>query len=545
MNMMVYRVGHDCLVVDAGMMFPRESGLGIDRIIPRMTFLETCGTLHGVVLTHGHEDHIGALPYLLSLRDVPVYCGPLTRELCRARLAEHGDVARARIDRLPDDETLRLGPFAIRALDTAHSIPQTRMLAIDTPAGLVVHTGDFKLDPDPPDGRPTDRQALEGLGRQGVLALLSDSTNALLDGTTPPEASVRPAFDRLLAESSGRVVVTTFASNLERVAGLARAAVSHGRRLALTGGSLTAHVEAGLRVGCIRFPGSARLSTEQVMNLPRRQALIVATGSQGESRSAMARIAEGQHREVALDPGDCVAHSARIIPGAEVRIGEMINRLLERGVEVVTSGEAAVHVSGHPSRDELRRVIELLRPRYFVPIHGEYRQLQAHARLAETTGIPAERICLARDGDCLVLDDTGILVAERVPAGRVYVDGTLEAVEGEVLNDRRRLAAGGVLIPVLRVDGDRRLVGLPEIVTRGVPADGSDSSWLRLARRVVEDLVASSPVTGDGSRAPEAKEQYPVDLETLKDNVRTELRRALRRRGRRRPLICPIIEERR
>ena len=534
MNSMVYRWGSDCLVVDAGMMFPGEEHLGIDAVVPDLSFLETCGTLHAVILTHGHEDHIGALPYLLARHDVPVYATPYTRGLLRRRLVEH-DGASGNELRMLGDAPLELGPFTVEALPVPHSIPQSRMLVVHTPAGTVVHTADFKLDPDPVDGIGADLpDRLGDLGHRGVLAVLTDSTNADRPGATPGERSVTGALERLVADTRGRVVVTTFASHMHRLRLLGEIAARQGRRLALVGASLRAHAEIAEEHGLLPLPPDVRVPPERITGLPANEVLVVAAGSQGEPLSAMARIAVGSHKHVEIGEGDLVIHSAREIPGCGKSIARMINHLLRRGAEVCTAAEAPVHVSGHAAQDELRQLLQLLRPRYVIPIHGEYRQLSAHARLAVECGIDASRVQLADSGDVIAVDGQGISVVDRVHVGQVFIDATLDEVDLSVLHDRRRIAGDGIVVPVVAVHRESGAAnGYPEIMARGfVPiSDDPTGDVMAEARRVVAASLAAAT----------AEERSDEGL--LRARIQTELKRFLRRRTNRRPLVIPVILE--
>lgn len=533
MNLMVYRHGRDCVVVDAGMMFPGAEHLGIDVVIPNLSFLDDCGTLHGVVLTHGHEDHTGALPYLLARHEVPVYGTPYTLGILRERLSEHEDIPNHVVRALPaDGEALRLGPFAVEAIPVAHSIPQAVMLCLRTPAGTVVHTADFKLDPTPIDGVGTDLGRLARIGSEGVLALLSDSTNADRPGFTPGERSVRPALDSLIASAPHRVFVTSFSSNIHRIQQVVDLALRHGRRIAILGSSMTSHVEVAERLGLLRIPAGARVDPAAGSELPRERALFLVTGSQGEPLSALARIAVDEHRDAAVEEGDLVIHSARVIPGNEKPVGRMTNHLLRRGARVVTQADADVHVSGHPSREELKLLLRLLRPRFLVPIHGEYRQLLEHARLGLEAGLEKESVLLAESGDLVAVDADRCEVVDRVPVGQVFIDATLEEVDLSVLRDRRRLAGDGIVVTVVTLHRERRTVGgLPEIVCRGFLPDSDEEGVLAEARDVVAATVAEST---DEERADEG---------LLRARVQTELKRFLRRRTQRRPLIVPVILE--
>ncbi len=533
MNLMLYRQGDDSVVVDCGMMFPGAEHLGVDVVIPNLSHLDDCGTIHGVVLTHGHEDHTGALPYLLAKRDLPVYGTPFTLGLVRNRLAEH-DLGRAGALRpFPGNGTpLRLGPFEIEGFPVVHSIPQALLLAIRTPLGTIVHTADFKLDPEPIDGPGVDLAVLERLGDEGVLALLSDSTNAAEPGFTPGERSVVPALDSLVAAARARVFVTCFASNVRRVQTISDVAARHGRRVALVGSSMIGHSEVAERLGLLRFPAGHRVEPEAAMDLPPEKALFVATGSQGEPMSALARIAVDEHREARVEDGDLVIHSARTIPGNEKSVGRMVNHLLRRGADVVTRADAPIHVSGHPAREELKLLLRHLRPRFLVPIHGEYRHLLAHARLGREAGLEADAVVVADSGDVVALGASSCEIVDRVPVGQVFIDETLEEVDLDVLRDRRRIAGDGIVVTVVAVDRESGAInGTPEIVARGFVPGDDDAGLLADARSVVVSALADA--------TPEER----ADEGLLKARVQTELRRFLRRRTQRRPLIVPVVVE--
>ncbi|MBZ5640174.1 MAG: ribonuclease J [Acidobacteriia bacterium] len=533
MNLMLYRHGQDCIVVDAGMMFPGAEHLGVDVVIPNLDYLDVCGTIHGVLLTHGHEDHTGALPYLLARREVPVHAAPFTLGLVRARLSEHDLAVRGLLRPLPTDGTkLTLGPFAIETLPVAHSIPQAAMLVIRTPVGTVVHTADFKLDPTPMDGVGADLSVLARLGDEGVLALLSDSTNADRPGFTPGERTVVPVLDSLLASARARVFVTSFASNIERLQQVTALAGRHGRKVALLGASMLGHSDVAERLGLLKIPAGLRVDAETAMNLPRERALILATGSQGEPMSALARIAVDEHRDARVEEGDLVIHSARTIPGNEKSIGRMINHLLRRGADVVTQAEAPVHVSGHPAREELKLLLRLLRPKFLIPIHGEYRQLREHARVGREAGLASDAVIVADSGDLIALTENECRIVDRVPVGQVFIDDALEEVDLSVLRDRRRIAGDGIVVTVVAVDRVSGGVnGTPEIISRGFLPEGGEETVLEEARHVVSLSLA------------EATPEERADEGLLKARIATDLKRFLRRRTQRRPLIVPVLVE--
>ncbi len=485
MNLMLYRWGDDCLIVDAGMMFPGDYLPGVAFVLPDLSFLNAAGHLCGVVLTHAHEDHIGAIPYLLDRHDVPVWGSRYTIELLRQRFAQRAAETTPDFRYLPPSpESIRIGPFGVEAIPVAHSVPQSRLIVLDTPVGRVVHTGDFKLDPAPPDGEGTDRHRLIELGQQGVLALLSDSTNAERPGTTPGEATVHRGLDDVLEQAVGRVVLTTFASNVQRLSGLGRLAERHGRQLALLGASVNQHASIAQQLDLLSLPPGIRIAGDQLAELPRDQVLAIASGSQGEPLSAMSRIAAGTHRDILLEPDDTVIHSARIIPGNEKTIGRMIDRVLRQGAQVITADDAAVHVSGHASAGDLQQLLEWLKPLWFVPIHGEYRQLQAHVRLAVSAGLEPQRVLLAESGDRIRIDERTFEIAGQVPVGRTYMEAAGNEVPWELVRERRKSSNDGVVVAVVDIDPHSGTTkGYPWIVTRGFTPNVNDGNRVRCPLR--------------------------------------------------------------
>lgn len=531
MNLMVYRHGKDCLIVDAGMMFPREEHPGIDVILPDLGFLSDCGRLQALILTHGHEDHVGAAPFLLARHDLPVYGSPYTLGVLRARLQQHGLADRVRLRPLPPDGTLTsLGPFELETVHVTHSIPQCKMVVLRTSLGTIVHTADFKLDPDPPGEKPTALERLRRIGDDGVLALFSDSTNADRPGRSGGERSVGREIDKLVAAHPGRVLVTTFASNVQRMQQLARIVGPRSRKLAIVGSSMLAHAELAQRLGLLRFPTGVRISADHAMELPPSEVLVLATGSQGEPLSALARISRGEHREVRLSPGDRVIHSARVIPGNERHIAKMMDRLLRGGAELVAAENAPVHVSGHPAREELRDVLQAVRPRHLVPIHGEYRQLHAHAALGAECGMDSSDVLLAESGDLIAIGQSGIRVADRVAAGQVFIDALLNEVDASTLQERRRLAGDGVLVVGVALRRRGTAQAPPQFDWRGLHSAPAAELIEEARRRVLETIH-------------EASADERADPDTLRRRVQTELGRLLRRRTGRRPVIVPLILE--
>ncbi|NIL99504.1 MAG: RNase J family beta-CASP ribonuclease [Acidobacteria bacterium] len=532
LNLMLYRWDGDCVVVDAGMMFPAGFLPGVDYVIPDLSYLETAGRLCGLILTHAHEDHIGAVPHLLDRHDIPVWGTPYTIELLRRRLAERERSSTPDLRLLPTSpRTVSLGPFSVEAIAVAHSIPQTRLIAIDTPVGRVVHSADFKLDRDPPDGEGTAVQRLAELGDEGVLALLSDSTNAEVAGTTGGEAAVLRGLDAVIAEATGRVLLTTFASNVQRLAGLAQLAERHGRRLALLGASVNLHAEIAQQLELLPVRPGVRVAPEDLHDLPPDRVLAVAAGSQGEPLSAMARIAAGQHRDFSLEPGDTVIHSARIIPGNEKPIGRMINLLLRQGARVLTADDAPVHVSGHAAAAELQQLLALLRPRWFVPIHGEYRQLNAHARLAVASGLDPRRVLQAENGDLIRVDRETFEIAGQASVGRVYMEASGDEVGWDLVRDRRKSSNDGVVVAVVEIDGRGRVApGYPWVSTRGfTPGVDDEGEMLDRSRQAVAAALEEAPAA---ERA---------DSRALETRIELHLRRRIRRETQRYPLVIAMV----
>ena len=530
LNLLVLEHGDTAIAIDCGVMFPDAEMPGIDVAIPDVTYLRGLGErFRAIFLTHGHEDHIGALPYVLAERPVPVYGTPLTLGFVRERLREHGlSVTLAAYGAEP----CRVGPFAVEPFAMTHSIPDSVGLAIRTPIGTVVHTGDFKLDQTPLDGRLPDIGRLAELGAEGVALLFSDSTNVERPGITPSERSVGAELEAIFRQAAGRVLVTTFSSHIHRMQQVIDLAARFGRKVALVGRSLVAHVGVARDLALLRVPDGTLVELAEARDLPRDRVTLLTAGSQAEAASALVRIAMDDHKLVTVEPGDAVVLSSRIIPGNERAISSLVNHLYRRGAVVYYDRVARVHVSGHASQEELKLVLNLVRPRHFVPVHGEYRHLVRHQRLAMEVGIPAERCHLLEDGDVLELDDAGARRVERVTAGRVFVDGKgIGDVEGVVLRDRRHLSEDGLVLAVLAIhQRSGEIVAGPDLVSRGVVGEEASPEVLDAARgAVMEALAALNP-------------ESRTDPAEVKEAVRRALRRYFKR-FERRPVIVPVVME--
>jgi len=530
LNLLVLEHGDTAIAIDCGVMFPDASMPGIDVAIPDVTYLRGLGErFRAIFLTHGHEDHIGALPYVLAERAVPVYGTPLTLGFVRERLGEHGISPTLAAY---GAEPCRVGPFAVEPFAMTHSIPDSVGLAIRTPVGIVVHTGDFKLDQTPLDGRLPDIGRLAELGAEGVALLFSDSTNVEHAGITPSERSVGAELEVIFRRATGRVLVTTFSSHIHRMQQVIDLAARFGRKVALVGRSLVVHVGVARDLDLLQVPEGTLVDLARARDLPREQVALITAGSQAEAASALVRIAMGDHALVRLDPGDVVVLSSRIIPGNERAISSLMNHLYRRGAVVLHDRMARVHVSGHASQEELKLVLNLVRPRHFVPVHGEYRHLVRHQRLAMEVGVPAEGCHLLEDGDVLELDDAGARRAERVIAGRVFVDGKgIGDVKDVVLRDRRHLSEDGLVLAVLAIhQRSGEIVAGPDLVSRGVVGEEASPEVLEAARgAVMEALVALNP-------------ESRTDPAEVKEEIRRALRRYFKRLDRR-PVILPFVME--
>ena len=531
-NMLALEYEDDIVVVDAGVLFPGEDTPGIDFAIPDISYLrENRDRVRAILITHGHEDHIGALPFVLAEIDAPVYASRLAHGLISVKLRERGMIRDARLNVVEPHNRFRVGAFQVEFFRVCHSIPDAMGLAIETPLGMVIHTGDFKIDHTPIDSQPMDFIALARLAGDGALLLLSDSTYAEVKGFTESEQVVARALDRLIGEAPGRVMVATFASLISRVQQVVDSAVKYDRKVAVVGRSMANNVKMASKMGYLDVPDGVLVSTRDAARLPQKRVVIVATGSQGEPTSALVRIANGDHRDVEVVPGDTVIISASPIPGNETLIAKTIDSLFKRGAHVYYSRIEMVHVHGHASQEELKMMLGLVRPRYFVPVHGEYRHLVAHAAIARSMGVPASNTFVLTDGDVLQIDSQGADVVGSVPVGRVYVDGrTLWSMHSEALVDRRRLARNGVVAVLLCVDDlSGEALAEPAIVSSGF-ADLDESQHLfgKTAKSALQSL--------------ETETRYAIDWDRVEARVAGAVSDFLYEQTRRRPTVLVAIE---
>jgi ribonuclease J len=535
-NMTVYEADGSIVIVDAGLAFPRDEHLGVDLVLPDFTYLrEREDMIRGVVLTHGHEDHVGSLPYLMRECRVPVvFATRLTLGLVKSKLDEHGLLRDADLREVsPYDEPFDLGPFRIEFIRMAHSIPDAVAVVLETPGGRVVHTGDYKLDHTPVDGQRTDVGKLAEIGNRGVSLLLGDSTNAERPGVTQSERVVGEAFRQIIPQRTGKVLVSSFASNVHRMQQAIDVAIDCGRKVAFVGRSMRKNANIARNLGYMSVPDDLVLRPNELAELPPNEQLILCTGSQGEPMSAMTRIAYNDHPGVQVAPGDTVIISAKPIPGNELRVHDAINRLAKAGAEVLHEDNAPVHVSGHGRAEELRTIISLVRPRAVMPVHGEFRMLAAHAQLAREGGIPEEGIVLAENGSVVELSKDGVRIVDRIEAGMTFVDGLgVGDVHDVALRDRRRLAEDGVLIVVATLAGSNgrgALTAPPELIARG---------FGEAAEPLLEELRAEAQQVLE-----ELLDDDVTEIKLLQEHVHDALGGLVYDRTQRRPMILPVLVE--
>ncbi|MBZ5560351.1 MAG: ribonuclease J [Acidobacteriia bacterium] len=534
MNMLAITWGETTIVVDAGVMFPDPELLGVDRIIPDLGYLHQKGRVAALILTHGHEDHIGAVPHIAPLVDGPIYGTPLTLALVEPKLREH-DLETTQLTKVRPRDRVTVGPFTIEFIRVTHSMPDCVALAIRTPVGLIIHTGDFKIDQTPIDGEHFDVHRFAELGSDGVLALFADSTNIDRRGYTGSETEVVEAFEEIFTSSTGKLVVAAFSSSIYRMQLLVDLAAQFDRKVAFVGRGMMRNSEIAQRLGHLRVPPGLQIRDSEVPGYPAQDVLCLATGSQGEPMSALSRIAIDDHRYVKLCEDDTVVFSARSIPGNEKAIGRVINHIARRGADVIHEGIKHVHVSGHGSEEELKLMLSLVRPRFFIPVHGEYRQLTRHAKVAERVFAgrdPKPETLLVENGDILHFDADGARIAGKATVGRVLIDDTRTGEVGdEVLRDRRHLAEDGLVVPVVAINKQTgALEGVQDIITRGFVMENSEA-LLADGARLLRDVVEQASI------------EERTDQGLIKEKLRVELRRFFRKRSGRRPFVLPVIME--
>ncbi len=531
-NMTAYEYGGEIIVVDCGMAFPGDDMYGIDCVIPDVSYLlQNHKRLRGLFITHGHEDHIGAIPYVLKQVNMPIYCTRLTAGLIKLKLQEHGLLNSTKLITVEAGQTVKAGKFQVEFIHVNHSIADSVAFAIHTNMGVIVHTGDFKIDSTPIDGEVIDLARFGQLGREGVLALLADSTNVERPGYTMSERAVGATFKRQFTGCQQRIIVTTFASNVHRIQQVIDAAHACGRKVAVTGRSMENIMKVSTELGYMKVPKGTLMELNRLQQLPARQQVIVTTGSQGEEMSALYRMAFGSHKQVDIGPGDKVILSASAIPGNEVTVGRMINELFRRGAEVVYDKADMLHVSGHACQEELKIIHALTRPRFFIPLHGEQRMLQIHKRLAQDMGMAADHICVAENGSVIELTAKHMKCETAVPAGEVFVDGGgIGEVGSVVLNDRKLLASDGMVVVVLSMSShDHQLLCEPEIVTRGFVYVKESEGLLQDLRRVAMDTV-------DTMNAKKRRDENEIHRA-----VRSAVSSYLYKRTRRSPMVIPMV----
>ena len=533
-NLTVYEYGQDIVVVDCGIGFPDEELYGIDLVIPDISYLrQNKDKIRGIVITHGHEDHIGALPYVMRELDVPIYATSLTAGIIELKLEEFDLLYNTQIFTKKAGDRFKLGCFEIEFIHVNHSIADSVALAIKTPIGTVIHTGDFKIDVTPIQGEMIDLARLGQLGKQGVLALLSDSTNVEKPGHTESERKVAEKFDELFKGCEKRIIVTTFASNVQRIQQIVNVAAKYKRKVAVTGRSMENMIKVAIELGYMDVPEGVLVDLNQIKGQPKDRTVIISTGSQGESMSALYRMAFSEHKQINIDAGDRIIISASAIPGNETTISRVIDELFHKGAEVIYDRHTDLHVSGHASQEEQKMMLALTKPKFFIPVHGEYRMLCKHAELGRMMGVAPNNIVIAENGRVIELSRKSVKAEDSVPAGRVFVDGAgVGDVGSVVLRDRKHLAQDGMIVVVLALSGDdASLLAPPEIVTRGFIYEKESDGLMEEMRRVINESLAS------------CRHQRIKDCAGIKNKVRTNLTGYLYKATKRSPMILPVITE--
>ena len=531
-NLTVYEYGQDIVVVDCGLGFPDEELYGVDVVIPDIAYLkQNKDRIRGIVITHGHEDHIGALPYVMRELDVPIYATPLTAGIIELKLEEHDLLYNTQIFTKRAGDKFRLGCFEIEFIHVNHSIADSVALAIRTPVGVVIHTGDFKIDVTPVQGEMIDLARLGQLGKQGVLALLSDSTNVERPGHTESERKVADKFDELFKGCDKRIIVTTFASNVQRIQQIVNLAAKYKRKVAVTGRSMENMIRVAMELGYMDIPEGVLMDLTQIKGQPKNRTVIISTGSQGESMSALYRMAFSEHKQINIDANDRIIISASAIPGNETTISRVIDELFHKGAEVIYDRHTDLHVSGHASQEEQKLMLALTKPRFFIPVHGEYRMLCKHAEIAHTMGISPNHTVIAENGSVIELSRKTAKIADHVQAGRVFVDGSRVGDVGSVvLRDRKHLAEDGMIVVTIALSSlDNSLVGGPDVLTRGFIYEKDSEDLIEEVKRVVHESLAS------------CRHQKITDANGIKNKIRTNLTGYLYKTTKRSPMILPMI----
>ncbi len=535
MNCMAIRYGDDIIVVDAGLMFPEAELLGVDIVVPDISYLvENRQHVRGIILTHGHEDHIGAIPWFLSELKVPVFATEFTLAYVEDKLDEHGLLDDADLREIRANQRFKLGPFTIHPIQVTHSLVDCVALAIHTPLGVLIHTGDFKVDPTPTDNRLFDLHAFAEYGKQGVLALMQDSTNVERKGYTPSERAVRRKFDEVFAHTQRRLFISCFSSSIHRIKLATELAWQHGRKVCFMGRSMVNSAEIAEDLGYIEVPEGLVINPGEMRTLPPEKVCVLISGTQGEPMSALSRAAVDNHKHAKIEKGDTVVLSSRIIPGNEKAIYRVIDHLFRREAHVIYDDGTTppIHVSGHASQEELRLIINLVRPKYFIPVHGEYRQLKLHAELAGAMKSSVGKVMLIESGDVLEIDEQGARKAGRVTVGRVCMDSgsRTDVIEDLIVKDRRHLSEDGIVLPIIAINKHSGAIeSAPEIVTRGFNV--GDNGLMEGARQIVMNTLNESSV--------EEKGDYGV----IKEKIRSDLKRYIAKQTQKRPMIMPVILE--
>jgi ribonuclease J len=535
MHMMAFRCNGTIIVVDAGVMFPDEELLGVDIIVPDISYLlENKSEVKAIFLTHGHEDHIGALPFIIPYLNVPIYGSGFTMALVKNKLEQHGVLDEAALHTIVAKQTITIGCFTVEFFQVTHSIVDSFALAIKTPAGTIIHTGDFKIDPTPIDGKLFDLHTLAAYGDQGVLALFSDSTNAEHSGHTASERSVNDRFENIFRKSRGCIVLSCFTSSIPRLQLVIDQAKQHGRYVSFLGRRMSENTEIAEELGFLKVPPGIVIRSKEIRNYPREQLCVVAGGCQGEPMSALSRLALDDHKDLKIEQGDTVVLSARHIPGNERAIGRMMDHFYRRHAEIyyADGSQPPVHVSGHASEEELKLVVTLVKPKYFIPIHGTYRQLHRHAKVVEMTHVVSERIIIAETGDIIRFGPDGAKIVGQAPVGRVLIDeGSLEQVEEVVIRDRRHISEDGIILSIIAINKQTGMMEIPpEIIFRGV-AFIEEERLLLESKQMLSDTIGNATVEERG------------DWTVIKEKIRKDLKKFFYKQTAKRPFILPVILE--